>query len=203
MASIALAEGCFHAAAAEPFTKIANDGTAVPVKTTQGSDPDDWACTRDERTGLVWEVKTRDRGLRDGDWIYTPYDGNPETNGGYPGYRDTTSGECVRALMDGGSCNTEAYVRAVNRSRLCGFSDWRLPTVAELVAVSGETSTATPEVTERMLPNTAPGWYWTGVERVGVTVFSRVILLPPAARPEFYDGSYLVLVVRGGEKPDA
>lgn len=178
------------------FTKIANDGSAVADGTPFGAAPGEWACTRDERTGLDWEVKTADGGLRDRRWTYTPYDSNPETNGGWAGYRDATSGRCRRSAMEGGSCNTEAYVAAVNASGLCGFSDWRLPTVRELTNVAAETAREAPAATPRLLPNTADGWYWTGVARVGVTAFSRVVLLPSRGRPDFYDGSYMVLVVR-------
>ena len=55
-------------------------------------------------------------------------------------------------------------------------------------------------INDRALPHVADGWYWTAVEHVGVTSFSRVVLLPRAGRPHFYDGSYLVLVVRDTEK---
>ena len=30
-----------------------------------------------------------------------------------------------------------------------------------------------------------------------MTAFSRVVLLPPRGQPLFYDGSYLVMLVRG------
>jgi hypothetical protein len=179
------------------FTKIGNDGRELPLDASLGADRADWACLRDNGTDLVWEVKTADKALRDRHWTYTPYDSNPATNGGYPGYKDTTSGDCIRGLMAGGSCNTEAYINAVAKSRLCGFDDWRLPTVRELVAVSGETTESDPAATAHVLPNTESGWYWTGAEKVGITNFSRVILLPPAGRPTFYDGSYLVIAVRG------
>lgn len=155
-----------------------------------------WQCTRDTATGLVWEVKTGDGGLRDRHWTYTPYDGNPQTNGGYAGYRDTTSGHCVRARMRGRSCNTEAYVEAVNAEGLCARHDWRLPTYGELAAVARETSAETRGPTSPGLPDTEEGWYWTAVAKVGTTAFSRVVLLPPRARPQFYDGSYLVMLVR-------
>ena len=45
-------------AAGFDFTKIANNGTAQAGGATLGSNPTDWACTRDSTTGLVWEVKT-------------------------------------------------------------------------------------------------------------------------------------------------
>lgn len=178
------------------FTKIANDGSTLPASAPLGADAKEWACTRDDQTGLIWEVKTQDGGLRDSKYTYTPYDSNPATNGGWVGYRDTRSGNCVRSLMDGGSCNTEAYVAAVNQARLCGFSDWRLPAVAELVRSAGERSPEATPITAAAFPNTAEGWYWTGVSRIGETAYSRVILLPPGARAHFYDGSYLVRVVR-------
>ena len=186
-----------HSKQAPDFTKIAHDGSELPIAATAGTAAADWACLRDNRTGLTWEVKTAARGPRDQHWTYTPYDGNPLTNGGYPGYKDTTSGECVREAMEGGSCNTEAYVTLLREKRLCGFDDWRLPKVSELVAVSGETSSSPPAGTQRLLPNTYSGWYWTGIETTGTARFSRVILLPPGASPRFYDGSYLVIGVRG------
>ncbi|MGH9802607.1 MAG: hypothetical protein ACRD82_19755, partial [Blastocatellia bacterium] len=46
------------------FTKIANDGSSLPANATLGSAPGAWACTLDNVTGLTWEVKTDDNGLR-------------------------------------------------------------------------------------------------------------------------------------------
>ena len=185
------------------FSKIANSGDELPPAARLGKGEKAWSCLRDNRTGLVWEIKTTDGGLRDHRWTYTPFDGDPSTNGGFPGYKDKTSGNCLRASMAESSCNTEAYIHAVRDSRLCGYNDWRLPTVSELVAVSTQTSEALPELTSQLLPNILSGWYWTGVERIGVTQFSRVILLPPGGQPTFYDGSYLVIAVRGGSESQA
>jgi hypothetical protein len=181
------------------FTKIANSGQALPPTAPLGNGEEDWACLRDNQTGLVWEVKTADSGLRGNRWTYTPYDSDPSTNGGFPGYKDKISGKCLRERMAESSCNTEAYIQAVSDAGLCGFSNWRLPVVRELVAMSAQTAHASPATTSRLLPNTVPGWYWTGIESIGVTNFSRVILLPPGGQPTFYDGSYLVIAVRGGE----
>ena len=180
------------------YTKIAHDGRMVEPGAPLGAGSRDWVCSIDEETGLMWEIKTSDGGLRDKHHTYTPYDSNPKTNGGWVGYRDTRSGNCDRSTMDGASCNTEAYIAAVNASGLCGHTDWRLPTIAELVAIAGESSPR-PDA-DIALPNTAEGWYWTGVSRVGHAVYSRVILLPPRGRAKFYDGSYMVRAVRGGAK---
>jgi hypothetical protein len=55
------------------YTKIANDGSELPATATLGSGPQDWACTRDNVTGLIWEVKTDDGGIRDKDNTYNFY----------------------------------------------------------------------------------------------------------------------------------
>jgi hypothetical protein len=50
-------------AAGFDFTKICNSGEAAatgtcPENPRPGSDPNEWGCTRDNVTGLLWEVKT-------------------------------------------------------------------------------------------------------------------------------------------------
>ncbi len=56
------------------YTKIANNGTDLPDSAVLGSGATDWACTRDDTSGLIWEVKTGDGGLRDANKTYTNYD---------------------------------------------------------------------------------------------------------------------------------
>lgn len=68
------------------------------------NDADTWDCVRDQVTGLIWENKT-DAGLRDWSRQFAFGDGPDAANG---------------------------YVDAVNAQGLCGFRDWRLPSVAEL-----------------------------------------------------------------------
>lgn len=47
------------------YTKIANDGSELLKTAKLGTGAKDWACTKDNNTGLIWEVKTTDGGLRD------------------------------------------------------------------------------------------------------------------------------------------
>jgi hypothetical protein len=53
------------------YTKIANNGSELPDSAILGSNPKDWACTKDNKTDLIWEIKNRDRGLRDWNKTYT------------------------------------------------------------------------------------------------------------------------------------
>jgi|GEM_PF-6808059 len=52
------------------YTKIANDSSALPNNAQLGSNSKDWACTLDNTTGLMWEIKTDDNTMRDRDWGY-------------------------------------------------------------------------------------------------------------------------------------
>ncbi len=53
------------------YSKIANNGSELPDDAQLGTAPTDWACSKDNATGLTWEVKTNDGGLRDSGEIYT------------------------------------------------------------------------------------------------------------------------------------
>ncbi len=53
------------------YTKIANNGSVLSDSAKLGTNPTDWACTKDNKTGLIWEVKTTDGGLRDSAKTYT------------------------------------------------------------------------------------------------------------------------------------
>ena len=133
----------------------------------------DWKCTRDDETGLVWELKTNDQGLHSKKWSYSWYDPNPETNGGFSGVEN--SGTCRGSAK----CNTAAFIDAVNAEKFCGGDNWRLPTKAELEALvtcSDEQSTTlgdneqgtictgkptAPTIDTTYFPNTNSDWFWT------------------------------------------
>lgn len=115
------------------FTKISNNGKALPDEAKLGNGENDWACTRDNKTSLIWEIKTDDEGLRDKDWGYTWYNSDLISNGGFSGYGNDEglSKNCVNKS----NCNTEDYVRGVDALGLCGSHNWRLPSLDELLSL--------------------------------------------------------------------
>jgi hypothetical protein len=58
---------------------------ALAASAALGTNSTDWACTRDNITGLIWEIKTDDNGLRDKDYSYTWYSTDAASNGGNAG----------------------------------------------------------------------------------------------------------------------
>jgi hypothetical protein len=107
------------------YTKIANDGSELPKTAKLGTGAKDWACTKDNNTGLIWEVKTDDGGLRDWQKTYTNYDEIYPKCSGFSRC-DSETGKL------GDSTNTDGFVKAVNKQGLCGGKDWRLPEKKEL-----------------------------------------------------------------------
>jgi hypothetical protein len=134
-------------AAGFDWTKLDPDGEPLPPTAPA------WACVRDNYTGLVWEAKVDDE--TDPSHFGHSYSWfNPDTtsNGGQPGLAD--GGTC-----QGSACDISAYVTAFNELRICGVTDWRLPTRQELASIvhAGQTS---PALDPDFFPLGA-GIYWT------------------------------------------
>lgn len=95
------------------FKKICNSGEAAgtgscPTDPQLGTSDTDWGCTKDLVTGLTWEIKSK-TGNRAYDQKYT---------------------------FKGALPNTVSFIKAVNASALCGATNWRLPTVIELMGIT-------------------------------------------------------------------
>ncbi len=137
------------------FTKIANDGSTLPASAALGRGATDWACTYDNTTGLMWEVKTTS-GLRSQSHTYSWYD-SVHNYGGYAGI--ASGGRCLTA----GRCDTEKYVADVNAANLCGHSDWRMPTIRELFNLADRgIASPGPLIDLTYFPNTPIAYWWSG-----------------------------------------
>lgn len=165
----------FSAHAAGDYTKIANNGTELAADAKPGNGASDWACTRDNATGLVWEVKTADGGLRDHKHTYAWFNTDPDINGGNAGFYGTdTCGGTLAAYKN--RCNTSSYVAAVNAAALCGYTDWRMPQPEELRALvdfgpSGEKAAIDPAY----FPNLPGTFFWSTSAIVGIYLDTLII----------------------------
>lgn len=135
------------------FTKLNANGDEEDVDAPQ------FSCVRDNVTGLVWEVKTTDGGLRDLDHRYSWY--ADENNGGAVGSLNGPNTVCTLA-----NCNTADYIAAINSAGLCGFYDWRLPNHQELMSLVHFGRAELPRIDTQYFPNTGADtattlWYWT------------------------------------------
>ena len=55
--------------------------------------------------------------------------------------------------------NSIGYKNSVNTSALCGFTDWRMPTVDELVGILDRSqATSYPKIDSTWFPNTRLSW---------------------------------------------
>ena len=136
------------------FTKIDGSGNALPASATS------WDCVQDNVTGLMWEVKTTDGGLRDTNWSYTWYNSDATTNGGSTGAAN--GGNC----LDSSNCDTEKYVAQVNSAGLCGYSDWHLPKKETLRSILSY-DRINPAIDTDWFPNTKSSIYWSSSPGAG------------------------------------
>ncbi len=179
------------------YSKIANDGSTLAASAALGSNPTDWACTRDNITDLTWEIKTTS-GLRNMASTYTWYSTNSATNGGIAG---TANGG---ACSGGTGCDTEKFVADVNATALCAYTDWRMPTKRELLTLI-HAGVSNPSIDSNYFPNTQASPFSSNFWSASSWVPSP----GDAWYVVFYDGGeggpysksnvYYVRLVRGGQ----
>lgn len=129
-----------------------------------------WDCVQDHVTGLVWEVKTADGGLRD---MNNTFFWRRARSGEPPS--ETGQASCSQ-LPD---CGIRDYISTVNASGLCGLGNWRIPSRHELLSIVDFGSPTVIAIDEAYFPNTAPKPYWTD---------TRSLVTGDAAYVEFDEG---------------
>lgn len=159
------------------------------------ADATKWDCVKDVTTNLVWEVKTHDQGLQDANNFYSWFRMGSTSQIG-SGFKD--GGKCRGGI----SCDTQSYVNAVNAKRVCGYSDWRLPSRNELMSlVRGGNTDQKTMIDTRYFPSTPGDWYWTADTDLGDAEHAWYVL--------FYNGRSMkamksqakrVRLVRGGKE---
>ena len=129
---------CDSAAARALSPKQDGHRASVNAMSYTWTDP---SCVIDVVTGLMWEGKTS-IGLRS--WS------NTYTN-----------------LGDKSANDASTFVDQVNASALCGYTDWRLPSVEELRGLVHFGNIGYPTIDNGVFPYTAREWYWTGTNQAG------------------------------------
>ena len=185
------------------YTKVCNSGEpagsgSCPADPALGTGANDWACTQDNITGLMWEVKVDDGTLRDRDWMHTWYDSNTSTNGGNAGSLGTdTCGGTLSGYSN--QCNTEHYVTAVNAVTLCGSGDWRLPSKRELQTLT-HLGNASLTIDTAWFPNAQPSNFWSASSYVPFPIFAWNVSFGNGSDfPNIKENSSYVRLVRGGQ----
>jgi len=191
------------------YTKISNSGAVLPYSAKLGSGDNDWACTKDNKTGLTWEVKTDDGGLRDKDWYYSWY--KPSGDYTFAGYTDIHVAYGAPNCSTQNNCNTDAFTNAVNTKGLCGKKDWRMPTKDELMKLvvcsdgkydtdgscTNYESVSTPTINSTYFPNTLDRGYWSSSPNAYVSSYAWLVSFYSGL--SYYDyefNSYFVRLVR-------
>ena len=114
-------------------------------------DSEKWSCVIDNNNSLIWEVKSDKKGVQYALNTYTWFDGNSGRDNG------TFTKNCYW----GKNCNTLSFIKDVNKSQLCGFSDWRLPTRDELNSIVDYYGEGDLLIDIDFFPNTQMDSYWT------------------------------------------
>ena len=136
------------------FTKLGSDGAPLALQNVAWNDSGSeaagsrWACVRDNVTGLVWEVKDDEDGIHDKDngyqWGGLTALGRDSEAAGRGDYHDAWN----------------PLVNDSNRDALCGLTNWRAPTIGELVTLIHHGRTA-PAIDSNYFPNTPGKWHWS------------------------------------------
>ena len=120
------------------------------------------SCVQDHTTGLMWEIKTDDGGLRDWNKRYSNYDNSAAE-------QFWTGSAWIKPTQEqiDAPSNSVGFKNRVNAQGLCGFHDWRLPTLEELQSILDTSRAHSPSpsptltIDANWFPNTQVAAYWS------------------------------------------
>lgn len=117
-----------------------------------------WACILDRESGLVWENKTDNESIHEGQWTYSWFIANTG---------EANNGDC---FFEKDRCDTSDLIRRANQEGICGITDWRLPTARELRSIVNRSpKTGQALIFNDFFPFTKRGDYWTSDNNVALT----------------------------------
>ncbi len=99
-------------------------------------------CATIRESGLTWELKSDDSGIHDKDNVYRWGGIGAEKNG--------------TIFFD----DWNSLLNTTNTEKLCGFEDWRVPTIDELKTLVTNTDKK-PVIDTRIFPLTLAAPYWS------------------------------------------
>lgn len=114
-----------------------------------------WSCVLDQKTGLVWEVKTDSETIHDGYWTYSWYNEDIGVE---------NSGDC---FFETNRCDTSDLIRRALQEKICAKNGWRLPTAAELsTLVFLHAKPGEPVIDQDFFPHMQRSNYWAADAQV-------------------------------------
>ncbi|WP_200153020.1 DUF1566 domain-containing protein [Chromatium okenii] len=97
---------------------------------------------------------------------------------------------------------TAGYVTSVNSTSLCGFKDWRMPDIKELMGIA-DYSRHYPAIDTNYFPDKPYSWFWSGSPHADLSNYAWYVHFNVGyadGNARYYNGS--VRLVRGGQSFD-
>jgi hypothetical protein len=158
------------------FTKLDANGNELSATTGL------WHCVRDNVTGLIWEAKKDNGGIHDKDNRYK-----------WGGITALGSG-IIGTYYD----DWNELVNGSNAEALCGYSDWRVPTINELESLFNFSRT-NPAIDINYFPNNASN-VWSSSPNADDTHYAWAVYFNHGYSYNHYRSNSLqVRLVRSGQ----